>query len=887
MPENSDPFKLKERLENVIPFTGATPDISNNNIIKYNNNSRPWKIFSTSIEHNNNDDISNIIKNDCSNNNFVLESKTSNIYFKAGPNKKIEFYSNTIFDNSANFNNIISERINSSNIDSSNLTVNNDLTVENKLIVNDISLNGKINIPDLGNIPPDVNTCHINGNLKVNGTITGTSTQQTGSQNIVESTINSSTIGLTTPSTAKFTDVSINNDLNVKNNISIENTLNVSNNILLKNFEVDENISELPQDTNIDVHVTVTSIFDTINLIYGGLTTSITNSNQKLYLSKGTYIFKSINDLSQNHLNFSCDPNFEDNFEISNNSTGTVITNNGKDYYGKGAVVNIEIKGYIGYIDIISYGYDITNNRINFEKIFLYKHNVNLLNKLDIIDNSINTLLELGYDASFTNVNILGELFVQDDVSFNKNVNISGELIVENDVSFNKNVNISGELIVENDVSFNKNVNICGELIVENDVIIKGDLSVNNSLDASNINLNQLNIIDNVNNNDLSIKFDNNSRVIFDICGIVTFNQKVDFIDGINIQAGASVSKNLIVHEDVSINGRLDISGDVSLNSNVDINGNLEVQGDVSLNSNVDICGNLEVQGDVSFNSNVDICGNLEVQGDVSLNSNVDICGNLEVQGDVSLNSNVDICGNLKVHYGIIVGANALNSNGLRSTPDENEHAIRFPISQQGRENGGQTNDLLIRRVATHSHNTLEIVANFVYITRANDYTQGNPGSDTPKLIVWRVVRYSEGSLSDDRLKHNEQPITGALNIIRKLDPQLYDQTREILDADYNGPLEEGTYRHTAGLIAQEVANIPELAFVVNIEEEDDNKLSVEYNPIFVYNIAATKELDAIVQSQQTEINDLKAENTLLKAENTLIKSKLNELLAEAGKSTI
>lgn len=35
-----------------------------------------------------------------------------------------------------------------------------------------------------------------------------------------------------------------------------------------------------------------------------------------------------------------------------------------------------------------------------------------------------------------------------------------------------------------------------------------------------------------------------------------------------------------------------------------------------------------------------------------------------------------------------------------------------------------------------------------------------------------------------------------------------------------------------------------------------------------------------IVQNQQTEINDLKAENTLLK-------SKLNELLSESGKETI
>ena len=561
MSQNSDPFKLKERLENVIPFDGATPDISNNNIIPSNNNSRPWKIFSTSIEHNNND-ISNIIKNDCSNNNFVLESKTSNIYFKAGPNKKIEFYSDTKFDTSANFDNIISRSINSSNIDSNNLTVDNDLTVENKLIVNDINLNGKINIPNLTG-----DNYHIIGNLKVDGTITVTSTdgQQTGSQNIVESTINSSTIGLTTPSTAKFTDVSINNDLNVKNNISIENTLNVSNNILLKNFDVDENISELPPNINIDVDVDTTdgNQFDLIDLSYGGLTTRITNSNQKLYLSKGTYIFKIIESREQNYLNFSCDPNFEDNFEISNNSTGTVITKNGKDYYGNGAIVNIEIKGYIGYIDIISYGYDNDVNIINFEKIFLYKHNVNLLNKLDIIDNSINTLLELGYDASFTNVNILGELFVQDDVSFNKNVNISGELIVENDVSLNSKLFIN---IIDSDVSFNKNVNICGELIVENDVSLNSKLFVQDD---------------------------------------TTLHSKLF------VQDDTTLHSKLFVQDDVSFGSNLIVDGDVSFNgANLNLNSNAET---FIINSAKNLFIDPSPLNDES--GNVIIRGNLEVRG--------------------------------------------------------------------------------------------------------------------------------------------------------------------------------------------------------------------------------------------------------------------------------
>ena len=55
--------------------------------------------------------------------------------------------------------------------------------------------------------------------------------------------------------------------------------------------------------------------------------------------------------------------------------------------------------------------------------------------------------------------------------------------------------------------------------------------------------------------------------------------------------------------------------------------------------------------------------------------------------------------------------------------------------------------------------------------------------------------------------------------------------------------------------------------------------IDIKPNNIIQTNIA-TKELDGIVQSQQTEINNLKTENSLLK-------SKLNELLEIAGKETI
>ncbi len=118
-------------------------------------------------------------------------------------------------------------------------------------------------------------------------------------------------------------------------------------------------------------------------------------------------------------------------------------------------------------------------------------------------------------------------------------------------------------------------------------------------------------------------------------------------------------------------------------------------------------------------------------------------------------------------------------------------------------------------------------------------------------------INGSQVSTSDDRVKHNEKPIINALYIINKLDPQIYDKTIELKDAEYNGILKEGTYTREAGLIAQDIYEIEELkSFVM---EGDDEKLwSVDYNSIFTYGLVATQELYKLVQAQQAQIEELK-----------------------------
>ena len=106
---------------------------------------------------------------------------------------------------------------------------------------------------------------------------------------------------------------------------------------------------------------------------------------------------------------------------------------------------------------------------------------------------------------------------------------------------------------------------------------------------------------------------------------------------------------------------------------------------------------------------------------------------------------------------------------------------------------------------------------------------------------------------SDDRLKHNEEVIADALATIRQLSPQIYQKTATFRDPHYMGPLNE-PYTIEAGLIAQEVEKINELKFSV-ISGSNETPYSLNYNNIFVYCLAALKELDTQVQIINDNLN--------------------------------
>jgi hypothetical protein len=152
---------------------------------------------------------------------------------------------------------------------------------------------------------------------------------------------------------------------------------------------------------------------------------------------------------------------------------------------------------------------------------------------------------------------------------------------------------------------------------------------------------------------------------------------------------------------------------------------------------------------------------------------------------------------------------------------------------------------------------------------------------------------------SDDRLKDNEKNIENPLNKLNQIKVQEY--TKYIFDPITGNIDSYGSFE--MGVIAQDLLNT-DMSFCVGknyygtseeiLDLSDNFYYDVTYNNLFTLNIAATKELDAIVQVQESEIVSLKNKNTileneitLLNNENNLIKSKLNEILIEMGKETI
>ena len=150
-------------------------------------------------------------------------------------------------------------------------------------------------------------------------------------------------------------------------------------------------------------------------------------------------------------------------------------------------------------------------------------------------------------------------------------------------------------------------------------------------------------------------------------------------------------------------------------------------------------------------------------------------------------------------------------------------------------------------------------------------YATGGTGGSGIVVIVINMTQIGIDPTSDDRLKHNEQDISG-LELITQLHPQKYLKTRMMYEenytltvdasGNYTNLLEGDSVSEEMGIIAQDILKIPELNFCV----VNTTPYSLKYDNLFVLSIQAIKELKAEKDALQTSHDALQTELTDLKA---------------------
>ena len=203
----------------------------------------------------------------------------------------------------------------------------------------------------------------------------------------------------------------------------------------------------------------------------------------------------------------------------------------------------------------------------------------------------------------------------------------------------------------------------------------------------------------------------------------------------------------------------------------------------------------------------------------------------------------IDISGMLKTNY---IYINNENNSISEYDISYDKSYITFSRGLKIKE------DISSENIVCNSIDVSGIISDVSFIKNVD--ISGHLGIDF-SLTVLGNIRYN-GSLintSDDRYKHNERKINNGLEVIRKLEPQVYDKTSIFKSANYRGIINE-PYIIEAGLIAQEVNTINDLSFTV-IEGNSINPYYVNYNNIFVYGLAGIKELDNIVSGLTDRVN--------------------------------
>ena len=251
-------------------------------------------------------------------------------------------------------------------------------------------------------------------------------------------------------------------------------------------------------------------------------------------------------------------------------------------------------------------------------------------------------------------ISLNDNLFVGGDASLNSKLTVQGAAMLDSTLDVSDNATFNSILTVHGDTILNSQLDVLGATSLISTLSVGQDASLNANLYViGDVSL----------NSKLYVKDATMLDSTLNVIDATILGSTLE------VQHDASLNTNLRVGGDASFNKNLYVDGetvlnaDVSLNSNLDIGGNLVIKGNLSVfqtretetiytkinNYEIIISQDLSLNGELFVSGDASLNAGLMVMGDASFN------GKLSVAGDVSLNSTLQVGENFNQYTGFLV----------------------------------------------------------------------------------------------------------------------------------------------------------------------------------------------------------------------------------------
>jgi predicted acyltransferase (DUF342 family) len=564
------------------------------------------------------------------------------------------------------------------------LSLNGNANISGNVIVDgnvnmkrDLSLNGNVNINGFAFLNSDeylkgnlfvTGNQFLNGTIIVNGTSTQTSDVFMSSRLFVSRDVSLNGKLYVANQAILNNDVQMNGNVHISNDLSLNGNLSVGGDRLILNGDASMN-------GNLSLHKTLFAMGDV-------------SFNGNLYVNARTINNSDV--IVGNRLFIGNDASFNSNVFV--NSRFTVISDsslNGNLTVGK---------------VLTSSGDLLATNRLFVNRDVSLNGNL-YVNQFTILNNdiSVNGNLSVSNAVVRSNIFINGNTILFSDASFNANLIVGGSTVIKGnltsgnltstnminngslintgDITSNGNLNISSNLLVNQNTNLNGNLRVGGSANINGTLVLANDISINGRLNVARYVAGSIPIGAIAGGAGLGLgSFANDVNIgkNFYVGGDTTLYGNLTVVQDFLLIGNLSVKQysvnqtittleyQLLIAEDLSVNGRVFLMDDVSMNKRLFVDGdvsmgsNLFVEADASFSQNVTIGNALIISGNVVQNGRVTTNALSVFNADVSLNNRLSVLGGSNFINDVSMNTRLYVARDVSMGSNLFVNSRTI-----------------------------------------------------------------------------------------------------------------------------------------------------------------------------------------------------------------------------------